>query len=176
MRMKGLTLERIPSAKVPFYFFLVAPWFGVLAAIVALFNAQGLLANQWNPTLFGVTYLITLGFITMVRLGALFQLLPVLSGESIPAATTVSRMMLLVLIAGLTCLASGFVFGKYIAVWIFAASGVPAWVYGFQPGYSPLLIRLTASSLQGYCCRTASVMRKFLKGTPADIFFQTTSL
>ena len=80
MRMPGLTLESLPPINIPLRFFLTAPWFGMLAALLLLFSGPGLWSSSWNPALIGLTHLVTLGFVTMTMLGALFQLLPVLSG------------------------------------------------------------------------------------------------
>ena len=113
MRMSGLTLESLPPINIPLRFFLTAPWFGILAALLLLFSGPGLWSSQWNPALIGLTHLITLGFVTMTMLGALFQLLPVLSGEQIPGGSLVARAVHLPLVAGVLCLSAGFVFGEY---------------------------------------------------------------
>ena len=84
MRMSGLALDSLPPIHIPFRFFLTAPWFGILAAMVLLFSGPELWTSHWNPALIGLTHLFTLGFMTMTMLGALFQLLPVLSGEQVP--------------------------------------------------------------------------------------------
>ena len=113
MRMSGLTLESLPPINVPFRFFLTAPWFGLLAALLLLFNGPGLWTSHWNPALIGLTHLFTLGFVTMTMLGALFQLLPVLSGEQIPGGRPLAHGVHLLLVAGVLCLSAGFVFREY---------------------------------------------------------------
>jgi hypothetical protein len=111
--MPGLTLESLPPINIPFRFFLTAPWFGMLAALLLLFSGQGLWSSHWNPALIGLTHLVTLGFVTMVMLGALFQLLPVLSGEMVPGGSLVARAVHLLMVAGVLCLSAGFVFREY---------------------------------------------------------------
>ena len=113
MRMPGLTLESLPPISIPLRFFLTAPWFGMLAALLLLFSGPGLWSSHWNPALIGLTHLVTLGFVTMTMLGALFQLLPVLSGEQIPGGRLVAQAVHLLLVAGVLCLSAGFVFGEY---------------------------------------------------------------
>ena len=113
MRMPGLSLDRIPPIDIPFRFFLTAPWFGVLAALLMLLSGPELWASRWNPVLIGLTHLVTLGFMTMVMLGALFQLLPVLSGVAIPAARPVALLVHLSLLAGVLLLCAGLVSGEF---------------------------------------------------------------
>jgi len=113
MRMSGLTLDSLPLIHIPFRFFLTAPWFGMLAAMVLLFSGSELWTSHWNPALIGLTHLFTLGFMTMTMLGALFQLLPVLSGEQVPGGTPLAFAVHLLMVAGVLCLSAGFVFREY---------------------------------------------------------------
>jgi hypothetical protein len=113
MRMSGLTLDSLPPIHIPFRFFLTAPWFGILAAMVLLFSGPGLWTSHWNPALIGLTHLFTLGFMTVIMLGALFQLLPVLSGERVPGGTPLAFAVHLLMVAGVLCLSAGFVFSEY---------------------------------------------------------------
>jgi hypothetical protein len=113
MRMSGLTLDSLPPIHIPFRFFLTAPWFGILAAMVLLFSGPVLWTSHWNPVLIGLTHLFTLGFMTMTMLGALFQLLPVLSGERVPGDRLLAPAVHLLMVAGVLCLSAGFVFHQY---------------------------------------------------------------
>ena len=118
MRMSGLTLDSLPPIHIPFRFFLTAPWFGMLAAMVLLFSGSGLWTSHWNPALIGLTHLFTLGFMTMTMLGALLQLLPVLSGERVPGGTPLAFAVHLLMVAGVLCLSAGFVFREYFLLGI----------------------------------------------------------
>ena len=118
MRMPGLTLDSLPPINIPFRFFLTAPWFGILAALLLLFSGPGLSTSHWNPVLIALTHLLTLGFMTMTMLGALFQLLPVLSGELVPGGSPVAHAVHLLLVAGILCLSAGFVFREYFLLGI----------------------------------------------------------
>jgi hypothetical protein len=121
MRMSGLTLDSLPPIHIPFRFFLTAPWFGILAAMVLLFSGPGLWTSHWNPALIGLTHLFTLGFMTVIMLGALFQLLPVLSGERIPGGTPLAFAVHLLMVAGVLCLSAGFVFSEYFLLGVAVA-------------------------------------------------------
>jgi len=120
MRMSGLSLESIPPLNVPLRFFLTAPWFGVLAALLMLYSGPGLWTSRWNPALIATTHLVTLGFMTMTMLGALFQLLPVLSGVAVPAARPVALLVHAVLVAGVLLLCAGLVSGEFFMLWLAA--------------------------------------------------------
>jgi hypothetical protein len=117
MRMKGLTLETIPPIHLPFRFFNTAPWMGVLAALVLLPGGDRAFSTQWSPELLGITHLLTLGFMTMVMLGAMFQLVPVISGRMIPGGTIVATLVHLLLLTGVLLLVAGFYWQAY---WLFA--------------------------------------------------------
>lgn len=104
----GLDLEQAPPASVPFRFFLSAPAFGVLAGLGLAWAGADALATRWSPVTLALTHLLTLGFATMVASGALFQMLPVLTGVAVPrprplAATVHGALVLgtLALVLGL---------------------------------------------------------------------------
>ena len=66
---KGLSLEQAPPFEAPLLFFILALLFGLSGAISLLFDSS-----------FGTLHLITLGFMAMVMMGALQQMLPVVVG------------------------------------------------------------------------------------------------
>lgn len=105
----NLSLQQSPSIETPFRFFASAPVFVILAAIILLTSGPELYTSRWNTALITLTHSITLGFITMCMLGALFQILPVVTGSII---SHVSRLALF--------------------VYIFYTSGVIALLTGFQ--------------------------------------------
>jgi hypothetical protein len=111
MERAALSLEQAPPLSVPARFFLTAPLFGVAAALLMLWAGPGLLASRWTPALLGVTHLLTLGFIAMVMVGAMFQLLPVLGGASLRRPRAFSVAVHLLLSAGTLLLAIGLAAG-----------------------------------------------------------------
>ena len=113
MRMQGLSLETIPAIHIPFRFFYTAPWMGVAAGLALLFAGDGALTTQWSPALLGITHLLTLGFMAMVMLGAMFQLVPVISGQLIPGGSAGATAVHLLLLAGIVLLATGFMAQRY---------------------------------------------------------------
>lgn len=72
-----------PSVRIilPFYFF-GAVWL-LASSILLLLNGEMLHGHFFNPALLSITHMIVLGYITSLIFGALFQLLPVISGKKL---------------------------------------------------------------------------------------------
>lgn len=111
MDRAALSLDQAPPLSVPARFFLTAPLFGVAAALLALWSGPALLVSRWTPALLGVTHLLTLGFIAMVMIGAMFQLLPVLGGARLRRPHPWSVAVHVLLTVGTLLLAIGLVLG-----------------------------------------------------------------
>jgi len=107
MKLAGLSLDNIPPISTPLRFFLVAPVFGVLAGIL-LIGYPELLTNRWLPATFAFTHLLTLGVGTMIILGALFQVLPVVSNRAVPGAQVIVPWVHQGLVWGTVTLTTGF--------------------------------------------------------------------
>ncbi|MDH5682453.1 MAG: hypothetical protein OEZ36_12760 [Spirochaetota bacterium] len=112
MKMQGLSFENIPPIHIPFRFYIVAPLFGLLAAILLFVGNPDHYGTRLSPLLLSVTHLFTLGFMLMIMFGSLFQMLPVLSGESIPDARFVSTAVFSFLSLGLILLVISFFFSQ----------------------------------------------------------------
>ena len=106
-----LTFEQAPPVSVPLRFLLTAPWFAVLAATLLAWAGPDALASRWTPALLGVTHLLTLGFMAMAMLGALFQILPVVGGMPIQHARAVAAIVHPALALGALLLATGLALG-----------------------------------------------------------------
>ena len=113
MKMQGLSLETIPPIHIPFRFFLTAPWMGIVAGLALLLGSDQAFSSQWTPELRAVTHLLTLGFMAMVMLGAMFQLVPVISGHLIPGGTKVAGLVHVLLSVGVLLLVAGFYWQAY---------------------------------------------------------------
>ena len=83
MNMSGLSFNALPPIDLPFRFFLSAPLFIIACALLVLFSGETLWLSRWQPTMLALTHGFTLGFLTMVMMGALLQLLPVIGGIGI---------------------------------------------------------------------------------------------
>lgn len=109
MNYSNLALSQTPPLDVPARFMVTAPIFPVLAAVILLVSPSSL-ADRWSPEMLAVTHLLTLGFISMVMIGALQQLLPILAGIQISQPGRVSLSLHLGLVAGILALCFGFLY------------------------------------------------------------------
>lgn len=109
---KGLDLEQAPPLSVPLRFFLTAPLFALLAALVALWQGPELFQSRWTPATLAVTHLLGLGTVTMVMLGALLQIMPVLAGAPVARPRAVALVVHAGLTLGTLALATGFLTGE----------------------------------------------------------------
>lgn len=110
--ISGLSLAQAPPISVPFRFFLSAPLFLLLAALILLVSGPQALASRWTPTLLALTHLVTLGFLSMTMIGALMQMLPVVAGSPMPQPRRVAWMVHVPLAAGTVMLVSGLFFSQ----------------------------------------------------------------
>jgi len=104
----GLSFDQAPPILVPFRFFLSAPLFGVAAALALLWHGTALFDSRWLPPALALTHLMTLGFLGLAMLGAMFQMLPVVAGAPIFKAEAISLGVYGLLVAGVLALVCGF--------------------------------------------------------------------
>jgi hypothetical protein len=104
----GLSLHQAPPVSVPLSFFLTAPVFGIAASVLMLISGPDIFASRWSPSMFALTHLITLGFVSMVMMGALQQLLPVLVGSPVKKPILISTILYVLMIIGVPLLVAGF--------------------------------------------------------------------
>jgi len=107
MNQSLLSLEQTPPLSVPLIYMLTAPFFAALAAIIVFAYPESF-GERWTPVMLTITHLITLGFITMVMVGALQQLFPVLVGVSLSYPVIFSRIVYAGLTIGVLTLCFGF--------------------------------------------------------------------
>jgi hypothetical protein len=139
MTVTGLSYEQAPPFAAPLRFFLAAPLFLLLVAGLGLFLPDWR-ANRWSPDALALTHLITLGYLTMVMVGALLQMLPVVLGAPVPAVRLVAWFGLL----GLTCGTPSLALGLLL--------DVPLWLYAgmliLLTGLAPVIVAIAISLLR----------------------------
>ena len=108
MQPPGLNVQQAPPISVPFRFFLTAPIFALLGAAVMLWHGPDLFASRWSPATLATVHLLTLGFMTMVMVGAMMQILPVLVGAPVAAPKRVAAIVHPALVLGTLLFAGGF--------------------------------------------------------------------
>jgi hypothetical protein len=139
MTEAGLSYEQAPPFAAPLRFFQVAPLFLLLAAGLALFLPEWQ-ANRWSPASLALTHLITLGYLGMVMLGALLQILPVVLGAPVPAVQLVAWFGLLGLSIGTPSLALGFLLSE--PLWLYAGMLILA------AGLLPVIVAIAFSLMR----------------------------
>lgn len=92
MNIANLSFSALPAISVPFRYFISANVFLILAALLILFAGETLWLSRWQPTMLAVTHLFTLGFVSMVMMGAIYQFLPVIGGVGIANVSTVATV------------------------------------------------------------------------------------
>jgi hypothetical protein len=79
----NLSFDQAPPISVPYRFFLVAPWFGVMAGILLAWSGADALGSRWTPEALALTHLLAVGFMLQAMSGALFQFIAVAVGGNI---------------------------------------------------------------------------------------------
>jgi hypothetical protein len=112
MKTISLSTEQAPPISVPLRFFTAAPLFLLLAALMLVFGADNPFADTHSPAMLAATHCITLGFMAMIMLGAMQQILPVVIGSPMPASRLTAWLIYLPLILGALLLPAGFMLGE----------------------------------------------------------------
>ncbi len=139
----GLSYDQAPPFGTPLRLFLAAPVFLVLAAVVAMADPDAWLASRWTPFSLALTHLLTLGYLGTVMSGALLQMLPVVVGSPVPAASPIGWLALIGLGGGTLLLAAGFLLGEP-ALLMLAALALAAGLLPFLAGTLASLIHARA--------------------------------
>lgn len=137
MSESGLSYDLGPPFGAPLRYFLVAPLFILLAAGLGIFLPDWL-TTRWSPVSLALTHLVTLGYLAMVMLGSLLQMLPVALGTPVPAVGLVGWLGLLGLSTGTPSLALGFLLGE--PLWLYA--GMLILGVGFIPFSVAIVVSL----------------------------------
>ena len=112
MKTIPLNTQQAPTISVPLRFFTAAPLFLLLAALILLSGADNPFADMHSPALLAATHCITLGFMAMIMLGAMQQILPVVIVSPMPASRMTAWLTFLPLISGALLLPAGFMLGN----------------------------------------------------------------
>lgn len=149
MNQAGLKLEQAPPIGVPFRFFLAAPLFLLLAALLLLWQGPDALAARISPVAIAIAHLFALGFMALVMMGAMMQMLPVLQGSPVPAPRSTAAASLAGVGLGTLALTSGFAFGEQALI----RAGVFALAFGFLVFVSAVLVCLARAPNQSHTVR-----------------------
>ncbi|WP_187647841.1 hypothetical protein [Nitrosophilus labii] len=106
----GLSLDQAPPFEAPLRFFLTAPIFAIAAAVLIFFSQD--LSSIHSPETVAILHLFTIGFMSMIMIGAMQQMLPVLVGVTFPKPIFFSKIIHISLILGTVLFAAGLYFFK----------------------------------------------------------------
>jgi hypothetical protein len=103
---------------VPLRFFITAPLFALGAALLLLWQGGDIFNSRWNPALLGITHLLTLGYIGLVMVGAILQMLPVVAGTPMRRPELVASIIHTLATVGIIPLCVGLMFTVPLALQI----------------------------------------------------------
>lgn len=113
-----LSLEQAPPIWVPLRFFITAPLFALTAALLLLWQGSDLFSSRWNPSILGITHLLTLGYMGLIMLGAVLQILPVVAGTPMRRPELVAVIIHTLGTGGIILLSFGLIFTVPLALQI----------------------------------------------------------
>ncbi|MBI5504166.1 MAG: hypothetical protein HY899_05170 [Deltaproteobacteria bacterium] len=82
--ISGIRAEQGPPLSIPMSFFLTAPLALCAAGALLLGRGGDEMGSVWGPTNVAVVHLGVVGFLMLVMVGALYQMLPVVAGAVVP--------------------------------------------------------------------------------------------
>jgi len=108
MNYTQLSLDQAPDIWTPLRFFISAPLFAIAAVFLLMLAGPDVLHTRWLPQTLAITHLLTLGFISMIMMGAMFQLLPVLAGCTVYRSKINSKIIHGLMVSGVSLFCAGF--------------------------------------------------------------------
>jgi hypothetical protein len=123
-----LNYDLAPSPATIFGCLLPAPWLGAAAGLLLAFGPAEGLPDRFAPLTLALTHWLALGLLAPVMIGALFQLMPVVAGQTVPAARFVSPFVAAGSAVIALGLAAGFLMGEPLGFRVAAA--LAALLYG----------------------------------------------
>lgn len=112
----GLSLDQAPPILVPLRFFLSAPLFSIAAALLLVWQGPDILQSRWHPALLGATHMLTLGFLGLIMMGAIMQMLPVVAGTPVRHPSWAAGIIHTLGMAGIILLCTGLILGSPLAL------------------------------------------------------------
>ncbi|MGF1613812.1 MAG: hypothetical protein ACFCVA_07795 [Gammaproteobacteria bacterium] len=114
MKPAVLTFEQTPAFSIPLRFFLTAPLLGIAAAATLVYYGPVALQTRWSAATFAITHLITLGYLVLIMVGAMIQLLAVVAGSPLPYTHVIATLVHLTLVVGIVLLTAAFLGGDVL--------------------------------------------------------------
>jgi len=109
---KLLNYELSPSPATVFGCLLPAPWLGACSGLLLAFGSAQGLPDRFAPLTLALVHSLVLGMLAPVMIGALFQLMPVVAGQSVPGAKRIAPLVALTSALIALGLGLGFLYGE----------------------------------------------------------------
>ncbi len=106
---RALSLDQSPSLSLTLPLFANVPFFGLLAAILAIYSGPELFNSRWHPSTLALTHAWALGIIGSAMLGALAHILAVACNVPIQVSRTRALLFWGLFSAGTLLLITGFI-------------------------------------------------------------------
>jgi len=162
----NLSLQQAPPLSVPARFFLSAPVFGILAALILMLQGDSLLLSRWTPGMLALTHCLVLGFFASIMIGALQQMLPVLAGAVIRRPRFTAAMVHLQWIPGILCLVSAFLYVKpalFLAAIVLLSGALISFIVSVVISFIP--VKTAGESAPGIKLAVASLLLTLVLGS-----------
>ena len=104
--MQGLSLDQAPPVGVIFPFFLAAAAFATAAGVLLAGSGAAVLTSPFLPGTVAFTHLGTLGFLMMVMMGAIYQMIPVVIGVRV-RGIRLAHAVFSAMVIGISALVAG---------------------------------------------------------------------
>jgi hypothetical protein len=108
--MQGLSLDQAPPYKIPLFYYIIATTYLLLFSLSLFFYGQSVEDRFYYESI-AITHILTLGFFTHVMFGSLFQMVPVIIGESYNNVAFRAKIILIGLNIGIISFMLFFLFG-----------------------------------------------------------------
>ena len=112
MNISGLSFNALPPVHLPFRFFLTAPLFALACVVILIVYGDSLFISRWHPAMLALTHGFTLGIVSMVMMGALLQILPVVAGISVPKVEKIASLSHGFMVLGTVLLMLAFIYPR----------------------------------------------------------------
>ena len=159
-----LSLQQAPPLSVPARFFLTAPVFGVLAALILL-SRDDTLVSRWTQEILAITHCLVLGFFATIMMGALQQMLPVVAGAVIRRPRLTAGIVHLQWIPGILLLVLALIYVKpalFLSAVIFLTGSVLSFIISFFISFLP--VKSSSESVPGIKLAIVSLLITLVLG------------
>ena len=108
---RGLSTDQAPPFEVVYRFFLLAPLFLVVAGLIIFFGDSDIVLSRHSYLSISIIHLFTMGYMSMIMIGASMQFLPVIIGAVYKNPIKITKIMTSSLILFLIFFVGGFLSG-----------------------------------------------------------------